>query len=268
MKKIIAAALSILVGAFGYTIVDKALENRVANLESEIVELKEEVSRYHPQPISADTSKAPPLTGSTYRPTTYKPTTHRPTTSSRHTESTTPGLYPGKYISKLSDSKSKFLLRLYDDGDLVYLKPENYQEDMTRIHYNEYFLYLTESSAQIISVDTDEEYSYKYDNDYSLVSSSYDTGSVTIRVKYKGYTDPALVNRTIDFYTPIYLNGYSFSSYNMNLSGDEPQNNVIRSDGSFEYTKTLVLSQGISSKIHIRNFNGTLSYSIANLYLT
>lgn len=258
MKKIIAAALSILVGAFGYTIVDKALENRVANLESEIVELKEEVSRYHPQPISADTSKVPPLTGSTYRPTT----------SSRHTESTTLGLYPGRYIEKLSDSRSKFLLRLYNDGELVYLTPGNYREDMTRIHYNEYFLYLTESSAQIISVDTDEEYSYKYDNDYSLVSSSYDTGSVTIRVKYKGYTDPALVNRTIDFYTPIYLNGYSFSSYNMNLSGDEPQNNVIRSDGSFEYTKTLVLSQGISSKIHIRNFNGTLSYSIANLYLT
>lgn len=258
MKKIIAAALSILVGAFGYTIVDKALENRVTNLESEIVELRAEVSQYHPQPITDATSKAPMPTDPTYRPTT----------SLRHTEPTTPGLYPGKYIDKSSDSKSKFLLRLYDDGDLVYLKPENYQEDMTRIHYNEYFLYLTESSAQIISVDTDEEYSYKYDNDYSLVSSSYDTGSVTIRVKYKGYTDPALVNRTIDFYTPIYLNGYSFSSYNMNLSGDEPQNNVIRSDGSFEYTKTIVLSQGISSEIHIRNFNGTLSYSIANLYLT
>ncbi len=49
MKRIIAAALSVLVGAFGYTIVDKALENRVATLESEVVELREIISQYHPQ---------------------------------------------------------------------------------------------------------------------------------------------------------------------------------------------------------------------------
>ena len=49
MKKIIAAALSVLVGAFGYTIVDSAIEDRVSTLESEVVELREEVSRYHPQ---------------------------------------------------------------------------------------------------------------------------------------------------------------------------------------------------------------------------
>ena len=49
MKKIIAAALSILVGAFGYTIVDSAIEDRVATLESEVVELREIISQYHPQ---------------------------------------------------------------------------------------------------------------------------------------------------------------------------------------------------------------------------
>ena len=47
MKKIIAAALSILVGAFGYTIVDSAIEDRVATLESEVVELREIISDYH-----------------------------------------------------------------------------------------------------------------------------------------------------------------------------------------------------------------------------
>ena len=47
MKRIIAAALSILVGAFGYTIVDSAIEDRVATLESEVVELREIISDYH-----------------------------------------------------------------------------------------------------------------------------------------------------------------------------------------------------------------------------
>ena len=47
LKKIIAAALSVLVGAFGYTIVDSAIEDRVATLESEVVELREIISDYH-----------------------------------------------------------------------------------------------------------------------------------------------------------------------------------------------------------------------------
>lgn len=245
MKKIIAAALSILVGAFGYTIVDKALENRVANLESEIVELKEEVSRYHPQPISADTSKVPLLTGSTYRPTT----------SSRHTEPTTPGLYPGKYIDKSSDSKSKFLLRLYDDGDLVYLKPENYQEDMTRIYYNDYFLYLTESSAQITAVDSKEEYSYKYDDDYSLISCPYIRSLVTIKFNYKGYTDPALAGRRIDFSVKVF-NSYGFWTH-------LGENNIINPDGSFEFSETVVLDKDESKLI-----SQSCVYVVSDLNLT
>ena len=45
MKKIIAAALSVLIGSLGLTVVDKTLESRVATLESEVVELREEVSK-------------------------------------------------------------------------------------------------------------------------------------------------------------------------------------------------------------------------------
>lgn len=47
MKKIIATALSILVAAFGYTIVDSTIENRVVSLESEVVELREVISKNH-----------------------------------------------------------------------------------------------------------------------------------------------------------------------------------------------------------------------------
>ena len=36
MKKFIVAALSVILGTFGYTVVDQAIENRVANLEAQV----------------------------------------------------------------------------------------------------------------------------------------------------------------------------------------------------------------------------------------
>ena len=44
MKKFIAAALSILVGAFGYTIAETSIDTRVANLEAECSSLQNVVS--------------------------------------------------------------------------------------------------------------------------------------------------------------------------------------------------------------------------------
>lgn len=54
MKKIIAAALSILVGAFGYTIVDSSVESRISSLESQVESLKGEIERYHSLTTSND----------------------------------------------------------------------------------------------------------------------------------------------------------------------------------------------------------------------
>ena len=47
MKKIIAAILSAMVGLFGYTIVDTAIEARVSTLENEVAVLKSQVAEYH-----------------------------------------------------------------------------------------------------------------------------------------------------------------------------------------------------------------------------
>lgn len=47
MKKIIAAILSAMVGLFGYTIVDTAIEARVSTLENEVAILKSQVAEYH-----------------------------------------------------------------------------------------------------------------------------------------------------------------------------------------------------------------------------
>ena len=47
MKKIIAAALSILLGAFGFTITDKKTEERLDDLEASVSSMQEELSNYH-----------------------------------------------------------------------------------------------------------------------------------------------------------------------------------------------------------------------------
>ena len=47
MKKIIAAILSAMVGLFGYTLVDTAIEARVSTLENEVAVLKSQVAEFH-----------------------------------------------------------------------------------------------------------------------------------------------------------------------------------------------------------------------------
>lgn len=101
MKRIIAAALSILVGAFGYTIVDQAMEDRVTNLESEVVELREEISNYHLQGATGGSTEALP--------------------------STTIGV--GDYLQKSSDSLNKFLIREYAYGSYRFISPVAYYQN-------------------------------------------------------------------------------------------------------------------------------------------
>ena len=95
MKKIIAAALSVLVGAFGYTIVDSAIEARVATLESEVVELREIISDYHnnvTKPIYTTILNINTTTENT-APTTKSPiTTQIPTTAVYHSDTSFSGL--------------------------------------------------------------------------------------------------------------------------------------------------------------------------------
>lgn len=248
MKRIIAAALSVLVGAFGYTIVDKALEDRVATLESEVVELRQEVSEYHPQyseyGTTIDLSK--PLT-------------------------------IGSYLTESSDSLRKFLIREYTNGDFRYISHNNYKpvsfvdristtNEPTTIHPTttqpivnstmndnfagdfvtttcaqtyipinpvaDYFLYITESSAQITDISEDVSYIFGYDKDYSWESKPLTTKTTTyITVSCKGYTDPILSGKKTVFYF-VEDDRYSITH---SMAPKKIIVNKIYSDGSFEY---------------------------------
>ena len=266
MKRIIAAALSVLVGAFGYTIVDQAMEDRVTNLESEVVELREEVSRYHPK---YETSFDDITTTTEEDIITTERTTETTATEIITTETTattaSKELQVGDYLIVSSNSRSKFLIREYNYGRKEYIAYNNYTplptttknpttttkisnpyddfgETTTSAYViGEYFLYLTDVTAQW--TDTTEEVSYatSYDKDYSQVTKKYTTEKNYITVKYKGYTDPNLANTKINFIVDDYMwNQISISR------------NVIDENGYFDF-EVVYCSQGTPSYICVNS---------------
>lgn len=310
MKKIIAAALSVLVAAFGYTIVDSTIENRVASLESEVVELREEISKNH------TTAYIPTGYQTTHGPDTTWVTTTRVTTTAKRTD-----IYEGRFFDKSDSSKSKFLLRFYSTGRIEYVSPDEYEtttavltthtttvpkttsyttapfsttavcegttfggttatteavitsttkadETTTQPSYDEYFLYLTNSSVQVSEVNITEEATYWYDNNYSLTSSAVNTSTMTVLVTYKGYTDPIFAGYKVNIYSEFRSN-LSNLWFHLGWKFDEVQksDNTIHSDGSFEYTKTYIVSAPYSHSKPINEYNGELQYEVNSVEL-
>lgn len=277
MKKIIAAALSILVGAFGYTIVDSTIESRITTIESELVDLKLEFSNHNhtKQPVQNNQES-------------YQ---------------------PGHTFENSNSLKSKFMLRVYDNGKIEYIKPSDLKyyestttnpyesnsypfvsnsypdgtsyiysdetiartsknDDNTNIsfettteaitvafttapfttlpstdNYEDYFLYLTDVSAQITEITQAGSPTHYYDDDYSLVSE-YPKSTITVVVKYKGHTDPVFADRKIHFATSLHGNIHSFCAIGTSLT---TSNNIIKPDGTFECSETIKISPMFSS---------------------
>lgn len=252
MKKIIAAALSVLIGSLGLTVVDKTIESRVATLESEVVELREEVSNYH--------------TTNVYEtiPTDQEPSTEdlsidfSETSCPEETEEPSSGFFVGDYLFESTNSTRKFLIREYYDGTYKYIPSYSYepvsfvQNPTTTVSItettpfsspngqtpddpeasteylprttNEYFLYLTDVTAQWTESKEEYSYSYHYDKDYSQVSQRHTTENNYIVVKYKGYTDPNLSGTKINFV----VNNYHWEQISIS-------NNVIDENGYFDF---------------------------------
>ena len=287
LKKIIAAALSILVGTFGYNIVDKAIEDRVASLESEVIELREEVSRHHPQ-YSEQITTAPASESTTRNRET---TIYNPTTGD-FVDPTQP-LAIGSYLKESSGSLHKFLIREYTNGRFSYIpyynykpisstttkpittKPTTTKPNTSRLTTTpdsfilttnisegilgllsttnvfttslyddpvdnflttnnaapvaEYYINITESSAEITNITEEVSYKYSYDKDYSLVSNPNIQKTIFVTVFCEGYTDSALSGKKIIIETMI-------DEYYQDISiPKEIISNTINSDGSFEY---------------------------------
>lgn len=223
MKKIIALALSVLVGAFGYTIVDSAIENRVASLESQVAELQD----YHTSYSDRNSTDA----------------------------TTNPAIGVGyKSHWSLDDSAVKYLIRVYDDNTIMAFTPYDLNnliqysltqntidssdplncETTTHIPeklvdkevIEEYYLYITDAYSEIVSViDNGKTTFIGFDKDFSTKTyTEKNAYSYTYKVVISGYTDKALSGRMINK-----IDCYKGLSFRFNGEGR------IREDGSFEF---------------------------------
>lgn len=240
MKKIIAAALSVLLGTVGLTVVDKTIESRVATLESEVVELREEVSNYHTtivyETIPTDQEPSTEDLSIDFSETSCPEETEEPS------EEPSSGFFVGDYLYEDYDSQHKFLLRKYSNGSIIYISPKSYNGpinsqttysapingdvaiDDPQYTYTDHFLYITETSAQWTETEEEISYSYSYDKDYSQVSTPHITEQNYVTIRYKGYTDPELAGKRINFV----------------LDSSTPEqisitNNVIDENGGFDF---------------------------------
>lgn len=278
MKRIIAAALSILVGAFGYTIVDSAIEDRVATLESEVVELREEVSRYHPNYSSQTTTRRATTSNFTTikNDTSTIVTTEKPTTT--WVDLSAP-IQIGSYLKEDSRSMHKFVLRKWDNGRIEYVSPNSYGNEPTGhiftmtqpgdqtitlttsvLRSKDYFLYIIENSAKVTDVSDDISYSHWYDKDYSKVTTEISRPKTTVKILCKGYTDPIFAGKE------LLINGW-LGGY-----GDFTLKVIIGLDGKFDCDEKLYCNGYISAyrnysfeSISVRNIS---SSSTTQKYLT
>ncbi len=278
MKRIIAAALSILVGAFGYTIVDQSIDDRVSKLESEVVELRGEVSAYHSEnstEISPTTdivlavgTKLTKSSSSLHKffvleyangfylfvhpndfndrvSTTMLLRSNSPygiTTTTKRATTTDPDL-PCDPIGKTTTTTKRFTTTDPDNpngfiGTTTTTRRETTTTSATTTTkpnpkpVRDLFVYLTDSTAVVSSVDTSMSLKYSYDNDYSQISETVQNNKTYITITYKGYTDPSLAGKTINFRTSLP------GDYLLN----QPiTNNVIKRDGTFEFSATYSL---------------------------
>lgn len=114
MKKFIATLLSALVGVFGYTLTDSVVEDRISKLETEIVELRKEVSANNQSSGNIGT------------------------------------LEIGDYIGINPTSLDKFLLREDENGEWNFISPRN----IDQVKENDVFVYITDLSCQVIDFKT------------------------------------------------------------------------------------------------------------------
>ena len=206
MKRIIAAALSILVGALGYTIVDTTIEERVSKLESDYASLQEVVSNLS-------------------NVHNIEETTHNETTITEYVSipHTYPTLDQAVDLGANFEHPIKFYLRLYSDGQVSEISPGD--SINTENAYEDHWLYITDSSAQLVA---GEDFTRLYiDENYSTVSK-YESTSATIMISVKGYTDPIFAGRKLQ------ISGSLEECW-----GSIEDSGIIGADGTFSFTQRI-----------------------------
>ena len=256
MKKGIALLLSLFAGIFGFTVIDKTIEERVSNLEVSVSSQQEEIESLHHRGK-------------------YSTTLPEPITYTRPIDSSTTGTGPDSepvtqsgdvyegFTFKQGVVKNKHMFRLYSNGSIEYIPSGLNPYFTTAYHpdpYAEYFAYLTSSSAVVSAIDTESEsYSY-YDADYNIQTTVKSRQYAIITVSATGHTDPVFAGKNVSINTYIRLN------MDNTLELDPITNTaVISDDGSF----TVVAKYKTNPfRYVLGSYYGDSSYNIESLSIS
>lgn len=233
MKKLIAAALAILLGSTGYVIVDHTLEGRVEKLEEQLSSQQVVISSMEE------------LLNTTYlKPTPMTTTTRKTTTTTK----TTDEFYSTGDKIKL-DKRQRYKFSVvyvkgyYDYGDVQspYSKiyDVEYSDDIIdpevteTYRSNPYDVTLTELSAEVVDYQEIEKSTL-----YDYTTYVFNEYSTKIKVTIKGHTSPDLAGKKIRIDMKVLNYGYTPPTTTRTPSGSAKPNDfcyfTVKNDGSFE----------------------------------
>lgn len=228
MKKIIVAALSILVGACGYTIVDKEINDRVASLEASASAYSEELSAVNSRLYDLEN-----YTNEYYVPTI---TTNTTNTTKSNSEFEIGDNFPiGKNqqrsfkIAELCFEQfyegEKFNYTVYKDYGFGY-NLADYDGELISTQYYDVSI----SDLNIIVVDTSTK--------TETLSSNYTTSEVNkkslkIKIEFNGATDPKFAGKYISFNVNWLRNTAGYYIANSRISA------LVSKDGTFAVSETI-----------------------------
>ena len=268
MKKAFIALMSTFIGLFGYTIVDEALEARVANLESSVssqavvidsqqdeIESLHFLGKYSTTTKKATTTRVNPTTATNFDedqsdnttvspdPTAFSGTTIVPTSAE---------YWKNRIFQPVSGIQTKHMYRVYNNGRVDYVPTgvvypttavttsndgqnvSNTSEDADT--YKECFLYYDSSELKVTSAEVNtKQYSY-YDQDYSMGTTDIETNFYVLQFSLTGHTDKELAGKTAYVYYLASGSSYEITHWFSNLNCE------IDEDGNFTITGSAVLT--------------------------
>ena len=264
MKKAFIALMSTFIGLFGYTIVDEALEARVANLENSVSSQavvidsqQDEIESLHFLGKYSTTASKPTTTRRV--PTTVTPSSDEPSENTTFFQTTIPvptsaEYWQGKVFRPAYEIQTKYMYRVYENGNIesvptgiIYPTTTTTLQNTTNGEtaptnlgyegaYKECFLYLDSYELKVTDAGTNtKDYSY-YDQDYSLGTTEFETNYYVLKFNLTGHADKELNGKTANVNYMVSGNSFNLTQYFSDLDC------VIDENGNFSITATAVIS--------------------------
>lgn len=208
MKKAFIALLATIIGTFGYAVVDKTIEQRVATLESQVASQEDVIESLHWLGKYTITN-----------PMTTEPTTRNITTTMQYVTTTTNEDTEHTIHSKKT-LPDRMKVIIYDNGTIKNIKVGD-RVDESDANYPIQEICINEIRGELI--DSSEETTYIYDDNYETKPSILYTKQI-YHIEVDGYLDKSYAGKTIT--VACYYDNYMYSKA-PTLSGK------VNDDGTF-----------------------------------